>query len=64
MSKQIELYRGTGFNENATLSRYEYGDGTTNHWLFRNRLGMPYNPESEEEANEIIKRWGLKKIDL
>lgn len=61
MSTQIERYRGTGFNKNASLTRYEYSDGTTNHWLFRDRLGRPYNPQTETEAAQIIKDFNMIK---
>ena len=62
MSEMIRYFIGSGYNKNVTLIEYRYTDGTRNHWLFRDRQGRPYNPESQEEAEKIVRDWHLKEI--
>lgn len=62
MSEAIKVYIGLGYNKDVTLIQYKYSDGSTNHWLFRNRTGAPYNPESQEEVEKIINDWHLREI--
>lgn len=62
MSEMIRYFIGSGYNKNVTLIEYRYADGTRNHWLFRDRQGRPYNPESQEEAEKIVRDWHLKEI--
>ena len=63
MSRAIEFYEGTrAYDANVSLTRYEYSDGSTNHWLFRDRKGLPYNPVDGNEAAEIISRWKLQRV--
>lgn len=61
MSEIIERYMGTGYNKEAKLFKYRHSNGET-RWTFRDRLGRPANP-TDDEAAQIIKRWGLIKID-
>ena len=64
-SVAIRVWKGEGFNKNATLTQYRYYDGdeyTDNHWLFRDRQGRPYNPEDQAEVDKIVKEWRLKDI--
>lgn len=62
MNEMIRYFIGSGYNKNVTLIEYRYSDGTRNHWLFRDRQGRPYNPESQEEAEKIVRDWHLKEI--
>lgn len=60
MAKVIRTWIGTRpCDYQVSLTQFEYSDGTTNHWLFRDRKGFPYNPESQEEVDQIIKAWAL-----
>ncbi len=60
MSKELRVWKGTGYNANALLKECEYSDGSI-HYTFYPRTGLPANP-SKEEAEMIIKRWNLKEI--
>ena len=59
MSKVLEIYKGTGYNKNVSLAKYQYSDGST-HWFFRDRLGHSGNP-TDQEATKIISDWHLVK---
>ena len=60
MAKMIKQYVGTmPCDYQVSLVQYEYEDGTTNHWLFRDRLGRPYNPQTQQKVDSIIKNWKL-----
>ena len=60
MTKAIKVYVGTrAADYQVTLTQFEYSDGTTNHWLFRDRLGRPYNPVNQAEVDKIINDWKL-----
>lgn len=57
MSEVLRSWMGTGFYKNVTLVEYKYSDGSI-HYCFRDRLGHPANPTTEE-AKKIVKTWGL-----
>ena len=61
MAELKKIWKGTGYNKNVTLKEYKYSDGTI-HYEFRDRNYLPGNP-SQEEAEEIIKRWRLEEIN-
>lgn len=51
-----------GFDKGATLSVYEYSDGST-HYTFRDRLGRHYNVDGHNEAELLIKTFNMKKCN-
>ena len=61
MSEMIRHYVGTmPLDYQVSLTQYRYSDGTTDHWLFRDRQGRPYNPVNQAEVDRIIKTWKLE----
>lgn len=64
-SKIIKKYVGTmPCDKQVSLTQYMYDDGTTNHWLFRDRLGRPANPQNQQEVDYIIKEWRLAEVEV
>jgi hypothetical protein len=61
MSKVLAIWRGTGFDKNASLTKYEFSDGTI-HYTFYDRLGHAGNP-NEHEAEQIIREWRLEEVE-
>ena len=62
MSKLVSKWQVTeGYHKGTQLEEYEHGDGTREHFLFRDRLGRPANPD-KQETETIIKRYGMKKV--
>lgn len=49
---------GEGFDRGATLSVYEYSDGSI-HYTFRDRLGRPSNVEDHIEAKFLIETFNM-----
>jgi len=63
MAQVIKTWKGTfAFDKNVTLTQYRYEDGSTNHWLLRDRLGHPYNPIDQDEVDKIIRNWKLAEV--
>lgn len=61
MSTLLNTWKAEGsYNKDVKLEEYEYSDGSR-HYLFRDRFGRPANP-NKREAEQIIKRWKMKKI--
>lgn len=54
---------GKGFDKGATLSVYEYSDGSI-HYLFRDRLGRPSNVDGHNEAEFLIETFNMQKQDI
>lgn len=52
-----------GFDRGATLSVYEYSDGSI-HYTFRDRLGRPSNVDGHNEAEFLINIFNMKKQDV
>lgn len=61
MSTLKELYKTEkGFDKGATLSVYEYSDGSI-HYTFRDRLGKPSNVDGHNEAEFLIETFNMQK---
>lgn len=61
MSILKEVYATeNGFNKGATLSIYEYSDGSI-HCTFRDRLGRPSNVDGHNEAEFLIETFNMQK---
>lgn len=52
-----------GFDKGATLSAYEYSDGSI-HYTFRDRLGRPSNVDGHNEAEFLIETFNMKKCNV
>lgn len=62
MSILVERYAVTkGYHKGAKVELYYFGNGE-GHYTGRTRTGTPYNIRNKEEADTIIKNFGMEKV--